>query len=134
MMEIEKVKVLNAEIIINGTREKPYYEIKYFDLSDMRYHVGYSSHNLGYVFDWLEECFEVVDWANYEGWIPCGEMLPDEHKRVLVTVDWEEQGFKNRSVYDAVYGSDGLWHGRGYEPLNCKVVAWMPLPEAYYGK
>lgn len=67
-------------------------------------------------------------------WVPCSERLPDEHKMVLVTVGWEDEVFKNYGVYDAVYGSDGLWHGQGYEPMRCKVVAWMPLPEAYDGE
>lgn len=59
----EKIKVSSAEIVVHGTREKPYYEIKYNDLSDGQYHVGYSSYNLDSVFEWMEECFEIVDQA-----------------------------------------------------------------------
>lgn len=57
---IEKIKVSSAEILVHGTKEKPYYEIKYRDLSDGQIHEGYGSYNLDYVFEWLEECFEII--------------------------------------------------------------------------
>ena len=57
----EKIKVSSAEIVVHGTKEKPYYEIKYHDLSDGQCHIGYSSYNLDFVFEWLEECVEIVD-------------------------------------------------------------------------
>lgn len=57
---IDKIKVSSAEIVVHGTKEKPYYEIKYFDLSDNEMHIGYSSYNLDFVFDYLEKYFEVV--------------------------------------------------------------------------
>lgn len=56
-----KIKVTEAEIVVHGTADKPYYEIKYFDIADQRYHIGYSSYDLNFAFQWLEECFEVVD-------------------------------------------------------------------------
>jgi len=57
---MEKIKVSSAEIVVHGTKDKPYYEIKYRDLSDGQIHEGYSSYNLDYVFEWLEECFEIM--------------------------------------------------------------------------
>lgn len=54
-----KIKVTSAEIVVHGTAEKPYYEIKYYTL-DGECHIGYSSYELKYVFEWLEECFDVV--------------------------------------------------------------------------
>lgn len=59
-MRTEKVKVSSAEIVVHGTKEKPYYEIKYFDLSKGQWCLGYSSYSLAFVFEWLEECFEIV--------------------------------------------------------------------------
>lgn len=56
-----KIKVTSAEIVVHGTVEKPYYEIKYYDIADGKHHIGYSSYNLNYVFKWLEECFDVVE-------------------------------------------------------------------------
>lgn len=56
----EKIKVTSAEIVVHGTVNKPYYEIKYYKLNDGECHIGYSSYKLSNVFEWLEECFDLV--------------------------------------------------------------------------
>ena len=56
----EKIKAINPEIIVSGCAEKPYYQIKYYDTADNRYHIGYGSYEYGNVLDWLEEYFEVI--------------------------------------------------------------------------
>lgn len=56
----EKIKVTSLDIIVNGTKEKPYFEIKYKEVGSENYNVGYSSYDLNNVFDWKEECFEEV--------------------------------------------------------------------------
>lgn len=58
--KMKKERVSSAEIIVTGTADKPYFEIKYFDLSDGKYHIGYSSYDLQNVFKWRDECFEIV--------------------------------------------------------------------------
>ena len=58
---IDKVRVSRAEIVVHGTKEKPYYEIEYFDLSDKEMHIGYSSYKLDIVFEYLEKYFDIVD-------------------------------------------------------------------------
>lgn len=55
-----KIKVESAEIVVHGTIDKPYYEIKYFVIGEDEYRIGYSSYDLKNVFGWLQECFEVV--------------------------------------------------------------------------
>lgn len=57
----EKVKVTEAEIVVHGTKEIPVFGIKYKELESGEYHVGYSSYNLNFVFEWLEECFEITN-------------------------------------------------------------------------
>lgn len=58
----EKVKVSEKpEIVVHGTRENPYFEIRYLEVGKTEYSVGYSSYVLDYVFQWLEEEFEVVE-------------------------------------------------------------------------
>lgn len=58
---VEKRKVRSAEIVVHGTLEKPYYEIEY-QTTDGEWHIGYSSRKLEMVFDWLNECFEIVSY------------------------------------------------------------------------
>ena len=50
-----------AKIIVSGTADKPYYEIMWFNYMDGQYHIGYSSYNLHFVFQWLSECFEIEE-------------------------------------------------------------------------
>ena len=58
---INKIKTSSAEIVVHRTKEKPYYEIKYFDLSDNEVHIGYSSYNLDTVFEYLKKYFDIVN-------------------------------------------------------------------------
>ena len=64
--KIDKIKVSNAEIVVRGTKDKPYYEIKYFDLSDNEMHIGFSSYKLDIVFGYLEKYFEIVEKGGIE--------------------------------------------------------------------
>lgn len=57
---IERIKAESAEIIVTGTKEKPYYEIMYKEVGKNHYNIGYSSYDLNNVFDWKNECFEIV--------------------------------------------------------------------------
>ena len=56
-----KIKTHFAKIFVSGTIERPYYNILYFDPTDRKYHIGFSSFCLDYVFKWLSEEFEIID-------------------------------------------------------------------------
>lgn len=58
--ENNKIKATSAEIVVHGTADKPYYEIKYYDATNGECHIGYSSYDLQNVFQWREECFEIL--------------------------------------------------------------------------
>ena len=84
----EKIKVTSAEIVVHGTSEKPYYEIRYYDISDGKYHIGYSSYDLSIVFGWLKECFEIVQEVASEyngGWIPMSEQYKNKQSNSKTT-------------------------------------------------
>lgn len=66
-----------------------------------------------------------------DDWIPCSERLPEAGKRYLVSAIWKDKDFEKSAVYDAEYGSNGLWYSYNYEPVSCKVIAWQPLPEPF---
>lgn len=59
--EIKKEKVSRYQIIVTGTKDKPYFEIEYDSLSDNKTHVGYSSYDLNIVFGYLDDYFEIVN-------------------------------------------------------------------------
>lgn len=146
----EKIKVASAEIVVHGTLENPYYEIRYYDISDGKYHIGYSSYDLSIVFGWLKECFEIVQEVAEEyngGWIPCSERLPEERDWCLAVFEEVDTGFIGLP-YIAEYlmgkhtiatTEDGwIIHNctdredvssEYYKKLRC--VAWQPLPEPF---
>lgn len=59
-----KLKVLSADIIVTGTKDKPYFEIKYKEVGKKHYNLGLGSYCLDYVFEWKNECFEVIEKRN----------------------------------------------------------------------
>jgi hypothetical protein len=56
----ERIKVSCLDIIVTMIGKKPYYEIKYKEIGEDYYHVGYSSYKLENVLAWKNECFEIV--------------------------------------------------------------------------
>lgn len=56
-----KIKTNFAKIFVCGSAEKPYYNILYFEPVDKKWHVGFGSFYLSYVFKWLSEEFEIED-------------------------------------------------------------------------
>lgn len=56
----ERIKVSCLDIIVTMIGKKPYYEIKYKEIGEDYYHVGYSSYKLENVLAWKDECFEIV--------------------------------------------------------------------------
>ncbi|MBM6685457.1 hypothetical protein H9X90_05505 [Faecalicatena contorta] len=82
---INKIKASSAEIVVHGTKEKPYYEIKYFDLSDNETRIGYSSYNLDIVFGYLDKCFDIVEKDECEDDYPYNDLI--SRKAVIEAVD-----------------------------------------------
>lgn len=62
MVPAPRIKVTEAVIIVTriGESWKPYYEIKYKEVGDSGYTIGYGSYSLKNVFEWYDECFEIV--------------------------------------------------------------------------
>lgn len=56
----ERIKVSCLDIIVTMIGKKPYYEIKYKEIGENHYNVGYSSYKLENVLAWKDECFEIV--------------------------------------------------------------------------
>ena len=56
-----KIKTSEIMIIVGGSVDEPYYSIRYYDLSDDEWHVGFSSYFLSNVMDWKTLYFEIVE-------------------------------------------------------------------------
>ena len=56
----DKTKVTEAEIIVHGTVDKPYFEIRYHEVGKSYDNIGFGSYILENVFKWKEEYLEIV--------------------------------------------------------------------------
>lgn len=118
---MSKVKVEEAEIVVHGTADKPYFEIKYREVGKKDYNVGYSSYDIRNVFGWLESEFEVVGKSD------------DTKRRILRSLlcARAEMRSKNMLTVDAmIIIVDVLIYlvGNGDSPSNCEVEKPKPKP------
>lgn len=66
-MATNKVRVTEKpEIIVHGTVDKPYFEIRYHEVGKEECNIGYSSYDLKNCFEWLESEFEVEEFSTPE--------------------------------------------------------------------
>lgn len=120
--KMSKVKVEEAEIVVHGTADKPYFEIKYREAGKKDYNIGYSSYDIRKVFGWLESEFEVV-----------GKSDDDTKRRVLRSLlcARAEMRSKNMLTVDAMITIvDVLIYlvGNGDSPSNCEMEKPKPKP------
>lgn len=113
--KMSKVKVEEAEIVVHGTADKPYFEIKYREVGKKDYNIGYSSYDIRNVFGWLESEFEVV-----------GKSGDDTKRRILRSLlcARAEMRSKNMLTVDAMITIvDVLIYlvGNGDSPSNCEA-------------
>lgn len=118
--KMSKVKVEEAEIVVHGTADKPYFEIKYREVGKKDYNIGYSSYDVRKVFGWLESEFEIV-----------GKSDDDIKRRILRSLlcARAEMRSKNMLTVDAMITIvDVLIYlvGNGDSPSNCEVEKSKP--------
>lgn len=122
----EKIKVTSLEIIVTGSKEKPYFEIKYKELGKEDYDIGYSSYDLNNVFTWKDECFDIVNELEEEynnGWTPCKREFPKEKEKVLACIN-PNVAKHEIIITERINSKDEYWH-------DGTILAWMPLPAPY---
>ena len=98
--EPEKIKTHFAKILFDGTDKKPFYNILYFDPTDKKYHICIGSFNLNLVYEWLSECFEIIEEA------PVVDAVPVVHGRCYWCKPREELCGTCRKFFD-YYGDGG---------------------------
>lgn len=133
-MHEEKIKVESIDIIVTITDGKPYYSIKYKEVGNRHYNVGYSSFNLDFVLEWRKQYFEVAEAVDAKDanvlskWIPCSERLPEKNKLVL---GWYKDNPFSGYTYGIVMRNNCGWVFDYANRYCTTVAAWMPLPEPY---
>ena len=122
---VKQIRAIYPKIIVGMIYDIPYYSIRYFDLDDCSWHVGYSSYRIELVAEWLRTHFDVVE--DFE-WIPVSEQLPKNNGFYLATLDGAIVG-EDRPFTGLAEFKDGKWID-DEEDYKC-VIAWQPLPEPY---
>ena len=87
-LETAKIKTHHARIVVDGTAEKPYYSIEWYDHAKNEYFLGYSSYYIGNVFKWLEECFEIIE-ASKTNADKIRAMSDEELAKHLADIGWD---------------------------------------------
>lgn len=59
-MEVEKIKVTEAEVVVRRVNLGFYFEIKYKEVGSEFYNVGFGSYSIHFVFQWLDKYLEIV--------------------------------------------------------------------------
>ena len=64
-------------------------------------------------------------------WIRADERLPEHGENVLCWYEYFRYGSYNRmyQTYGIGYCINGYWGGEVSNGVNCRVIAWQPLPE-----
>lgn len=89
------------EIVVHGTVNMPYFEIKYHEVGKKYYNVGFSSYDLENCFRWLEEEFEVVE-VNSDGIASTVDVVrePEHYKHgIFEVIDEMMIAFGPEAVY-----------------------------------
>lgn len=137
-LEVKKLKVTKADIVVKGNVDKPYYVIVYHEVGKDYDHEGFASYYLENVFKWRNEELEIVDEKEQPktDWIPCEERLPSESGTYLVT-DKVFNGENIRYETDTAYFNGETWHSdfegiyNGRTDIGRRVIAWSNLPQPY---
>lgn len=61
MNNIKEERVTDLSIIMEMIDSKPYYSVKYRNIGENGYNIGYSSYNLKTVLEFIGEYFEIVE-------------------------------------------------------------------------
>lgn len=60
-LKVKKERVTDLSIIVQMIKNKPYYEVKYRNIEESDYRIGYSSYDLKTVLEFIDKCFEIVE-------------------------------------------------------------------------
>lgn len=144
----QKIKTHFAKIIVEGSADKPYYSILYYDPTAKEYYNCYGSYFIWNVFRWLEEEFEIVEADAFATDNNVGDQLSPTDKDINVPSKWisvkdrlPKDGecvivYDTREDYIGMWEFSGVaWYNDDYNPLSIdEVTHWMPLPEPPEGE
>ena len=100
MSKAKKERVTDLSIIAQMIKDKPYYEVKYRNVGENGYKIGYSSCYLKIVLDYIDTYFEIVE-----------SDKPTNAGRIRNISDEELAEFLTTVTSDAICGSSWDYDG-----------------------
>lgn len=70
---------------------------------------------------------------NHNGWIPCSERLPEEHKQYDITTKNDAGIHSDTAIYNPFVGM-WFWDEAENKPIGIEVLAWAEKREPYQPK
>ena len=81
--------------------------------------------------EWLTD-YLLANGVTVQKWIPVEERLPERFEKVLCWYEYRNKYGKVVRTHDiGFYFKDDAWGGEVSNGYDAKVLAWMPLPDAY---
>lgn len=105
----EIVKVDSLEIIVRMIDNKPYYEVKYREVGEKDYSVGYSSYDLKIVLGFIAEYFEIVESDRQINADRIRSMSDEELAQFLCKVKSDYQWMEHEFPSEEEYGEWEDW-------------------------
>lgn len=132
-LEVKKLKVTKADIVVKGNVDKPYYVIVYHEVGKDYDNEGFGSYYLENVFKWREENLEIVDeneQPQADKWIPYTTNceLPYNGQKVWISFSNEICSYVKQAwwIYDHFEWNNG-------KRVKDYPIAWQPfiVPQPY---
>lgn len=104
----EIVKVDSLEIIVRMIDNKPYYKVKYREVGEKDYSVGYSSYDLNIVLGFIAEYFEIVESDSHTNADRIRNMSDEELAELITNMDFDCADYCDSFALGCVFNCEML--------------------------
>ncbi len=123
MNKTKKERVTDLSIIVQMIKNKPYYEVKYRNIEESDYRIGYSSYDLKTVLEFIDKCFEIVENNSLSNADRIRGMSDKELAEWITNIcDIERHG----KLYKSIYNLDTEQEEEIYDSYG-DLLKWLQL-------
>ena len=121
--------VIIAKEIVQETAAE--YEVCYNDCGDCEAY-NKEKHHCPKFCKVIKETVKEIE-ENHNGWIPCSERLPEEHKQYDITTKNDAGIHSDTAIFNPFVGM-WFWDEAENKPIGIEVLAWAEKREPYQPK
>lgn len=115
-VKVKKERATDLSIIVRIIKDNPCYEVKYRNVGESDYRIGYSSYNLKTVLEFIDEYFEIVESDSHTNADKIRNMS-DEDLAEFITIFYK--------LCLAWTGESDCSYYKSYEDCNARVKDWL---------